>query len=292
MIVQHPLRRGERAFESEIARHSGDEVRVFKKAKGQELLLSFHYPAGYDPAGRYPLFVFVHGGGWQGRKVFPDQEAWSGDYLGFLARYYADRGFLCAGIDYRLMREGGQAAGYEMMDLLEDCMDAVEYLKDHADELGADLDRAAVTGESAGGHLAGMLATQTDFFKTAVLVNPVTDFTDEKWNPLLPVRPRHPALKGVKRKDVINLFSPARQVRPGTCPTLILHGARDTVVNPKHAQAFCDAMTECGNEAALHWIEDTDHAFLLAEYMKELNRPLDAANIAVDVIDEWLKTHI
>lgn len=292
MIVNHALRPGVRSFSSEVARHSGDETRVFKTVGGAPLLLSLHYPADYDPARQYPLFVFVHGGGWQGRKVFGDQAEWSGDYLGYLARYYAERGWLCAGIDYRMMRKKGQIAGYEMMDLFEDCMDALEYLKDHAGELGADLTRAVVLGESAGGHLAGMLATQTDFFTTAVLVNPVTDLSDPKWNGYLPKQPAHPALRGVSAAEIEKLFSPVCHVRSDLCPILLLHGAADSVVNPQHARAFHDRMLECGNEAELHLIEDTNHAFLLVEYMQELGNAPDAAGIAVDLIDEWLAKHI
>ena len=292
MLTTHPLVPAARDFAEEIARHSGDETKVYKTSGERDLLISFYYPAGYDPGARYPLLVFVHGGGWQGRKIFPDQADWAGDYLGFLARYYANRGWLCASIDYRLMQQKGQQPGFEMMDLFEDCMDALEYIKDSAEDIGADLDRTAVLGESAGGHLAAMLITQTDFFRTGVLVNPVTDFTDPRWNLLLPERPAHPALRGMSAKEVVSLFSPLQQVRPGICPALILHGAADSVVEPRHSTAFHERMLGCGNEAQLHFIADTNHAFLLAEYMQELNVRLDAADIAVGLIDQWLNEKI
>lgn len=292
MVERHALRSAAETFESEMARHGGDENRTYKVAGGQELLLSFYYPAGRQAGDRLPMLVFVHGGGWQSRKVFADQADWAGDYLGFLARRYADRGYLCAAIDYRLMRQGGQEPGWSMMDMVEDCMDAVEYLKDHAEALGADVERTAVLGESAGGHLAGVLATQSSFFQTAVLVNPITDFFDERWSAYLPTADSHPALHGLSEKEIADLFSPARQVKAGTCPTLLMHGAADSVVNPKHAQLFYDAMNENGNEAELHWIEDTDHAFLLADYMREQGKSPDAASIAVGVIDRWLETHL
>ena len=77
-------------FSSAMARHSGDETRVYKTVGDEKLRISLYYPRDYDPARRYPLLVCVHGGGWASRKVFPDQEEWAGDYLGFLARRYAD----------------------------------------------------------------------------------------------------------------------------------------------------------------------------------------------------------
>ncbi len=51
------------------------------------------------------------GGGWTSRTVFEDQRAWAGDHLGYLARYYADKGYISVSIDYRLMRENGEADG-------------------------------------------------------------------------------------------------------------------------------------------------------------------------------------
>lgn len=113
-------------FSSAMARHSGDETRVYKTVGDEKLRISLYYPRDYDPARRYPLLVCVHGGGWASRKVFPDQEEWAGDYLGFLARRYAERGCLCASIDYRLMRGDGKTPGYELIDLYEDCADAAD----------------------------------------------------------------------------------------------------------------------------------------------------------------------
>ena len=76
-------------FSSAMARHSGDETRVYKTVGDEKLRISLYYPRDYDPVRRYPLLVCVHGGGWASRKVFPDQAEWAGDYLGFLARRWS-----------------------------------------------------------------------------------------------------------------------------------------------------------------------------------------------------------
>ena len=57
----------------------------------KRLILSLYEPPHYDAGGSYPLLVLVHGGGWQSRKVFADQAELAGDYLGFLARRYAEK---------------------------------------------------------------------------------------------------------------------------------------------------------------------------------------------------------
>lgn len=292
MIRHFPLYAKEMDFSHEIARHSGDRSIVYKEINGQKLLLSLFEPPEYGATEKYPLLALVHGGGWQGRKIFPDQLDWAGDYLGFLARRYAEKGWLCACIDYRLMRENGQAAEYELIDLYADCTDAVIWLKRHAAELRLDLSRTAVLGESAGGYLAAALVTlpmgDPEFFKSAVLVNAITDLSDPRWGQRIAARSAHPLLREKSEAEKIALMSPTVHITAQTCPTLLLHGERDGVVFPFHSLKFYDLLNACGVKTELDFIADTSHAFLLAEYMQERRAPICAASVAAAQIDAWL----
>lgn len=278
---------------SSIVRHSGDRLLKYKEVNGQELLISLYEPLEYDPGQKYPLLVFLHGGGWHSRKIFHDQSGWAGDYLGFLARHFANQGCLCASIDYRLLRKNGQETGYELIDLYEDCVDAVSYLKTHASEIGIDEKRTAVLGESAGGHLAAALVTlpmgNPSFFHTAILVNAITDLSDPRWSRFIAENSSHPLLKGKSMPEKIQLLSPAMQIGAHTCPTLLLHGTEDSVVFPFHACKFYDLLRACGAEARLDWITKTNHAFLLAEFMMESHTSLQSALTGVRAIEEWLE---
>ena len=279
-------------FSRYIARHSGDRNVVYKEINEQKLLLSLFEPPEYGAERLYPLLVLVHGGGWQGRKIFTDQADWAGDYLGFLARRYAEKGWLCACIDYRLMRENGQAAGYELIDLYEDCTDATVWLKNHAAELRIDLARTAVLGESAGGYLAAALITlpmgDVSFYKSAILVNAITDLSDMRWGERVAARSAHPLLKEKSEAEKIALLSPTAHITAQTCPTLMLHGEQDSVVFPFHSVKFHDLLNACNVETELDFIQDTNHAFLLAEYMQENHVSLQAAVTAAVQIDAWL----
>lgn len=89
-----------------------------------------------------PTVVLIHGGFWK--------EAFAADLMDSLAEDLHDRGFLVWNIEYR--RVGHDGGGYP--GTLEDVAAAVDHLVVLADDHAIDLDRVAVVGHSAGGHLA------------------------------------------------------------------------------------------------------------------------------------------
>ncbi|MEM9753931.1 MAG: alpha/beta hydrolase [Planctomycetota bacterium] len=96
-----------------------------------------HYRAPGD--GLRPAVIFVHGGGW-----------WRGDRR--VARIFADN-FNDAGVDvisvgYRLVPD------VAWPDNVRDVAAAVDWVFDHAEELGIDPQRVTIMGHSAGAHLS------------------------------------------------------------------------------------------------------------------------------------------
>ncbi|MFO1021273.1 MAG: prolyl oligopeptidase family serine peptidase [Planctomycetales bacterium] len=97
-----------------------------------------------------PVIVLIHGGGWvDGDKssfatIKPRNQANVIDY--------ARLGFAAATINYRLSKEAIYPSG------LEDCECAIRWLRAHAKEHNLDPARIGAWGNSAGGHLALMLA--------------------------------------------------------------------------------------------------------------------------------------
>ncbi|MGW0158116.1 alpha/beta hydrolase [Mycobacterium sp. NPDC003323] len=93
-----------------------------------------------------PLLVFLHGGGFVVGSL--------DTHDGFCRRLCQDAGVHVLSVDYRLAPEHKAPAA------AEDCFAAYQWALEHAGELGADPDRIAVGGDSAGGNLAAVV-TQT-----------------------------------------------------------------------------------------------------------------------------------
>ena len=95
-----------------------------------------------------PLIVFIHGGGW-----FRGERAWTYQNAVCLAQ----NGYAVADLGYRLVSDYPDWKTKRSSEMWEnmksDLMSGLEYLVDHANELGIDASQAIVTGSSAGGHL-------------------------------------------------------------------------------------------------------------------------------------------
>jgi len=101
----------------------------------------------YEPADHQApsgALLWMHGGG----LVMGSPE--SGHAL--CSRLAASHGVVVVSVDYRLAPEDPFPAG------LDDCVDALAWIHDHASDLDVDVERIAVGGDSAGAGLAACLA--------------------------------------------------------------------------------------------------------------------------------------
>jgi acetyl esterase/lipase len=117
---------------------------VYSTVAGRDLKLDVYRPAAHPD--NCPVLVEIHGGGWiTGDRRFEARP--------LMARMAA-RGWVCVSIDYRL----GRRATWP--DHIVDVNTALAWVREHVADYGGDPGFVAVTGGSAGGHLAA-LATLT-----------------------------------------------------------------------------------------------------------------------------------
>ena len=115
---------------------------TYARYGARELQLDLYRPAVRGAP--LPAVVCVHGGGWfQGQRGNLTQ----------LAQALAARGFVAVTISYRLSGEAKFPAA------IQDTKAAVRWLRANAATYGIDAAAIGVTGLSAGGHLAALLAT-------------------------------------------------------------------------------------------------------------------------------------
>lgn len=294
-IYTHALSDSPVNLENAIRFHSADEIVPYKEVNGQQLMLGFFWPKCRQ--GLQPAIILIHGGGWQSKKIFADQTAWAGDYMGFLACYLANLGYVCVSVDYRLAKDLAQPDGFQLIDLFDDCLDAADYIISNSKKYGIDRNRVIVLGESAGGQLAGALATfpsaQHLNLCGAILVNPIMDFVnDSYWQTYVPKKSAHPALSELSFPQRCVYLSPLWQICGKTCPIVLLHGMDDSIVSPEHSMRTYESMKTVGRPCQLHLFEKTNHAFLLTEFTDNQRACRSGVALVSAAVHELLQSEV
>jgi len=238
------------------------------------LQLDLLVPATPAPAA---LVVWIHGGGWLSgdRRYLPETLRPEQLFDALLAA-----GLAVATVDYRHAREAPFPAQ------LHDVKAAVRYLRAHADRLGIDVTRIGAWGESAGGHLAALLAltaSRVDLEGDEGVIGPpsrvdaVVDWygvADPDALPRLQLPPEPaaalPASDLEQPPDLLlagadaathDDAAPLRQVHPGAPPFLLVHGTADRVVPFAQSEALRDALAAAGVPVRLVPVIGADHIF-------------------------------
>ncbi|MDL4815624.1 alpha/beta hydrolase [Actinomadura opuntiae] len=201
------------------------------------------------PGGNAPLVLFLHGGAWRrGRRddMGMRTRGWS---PGPFARLAA-AGFAVACADYRLSGEATFPAQ------LDDVRAALRWLVLRSAELGVDPGRIVVWGESAGGHLASLLALTSDEPRLAgaVVWYGPADLT-------LSPGPPESLLLGGDPADKARAAGPVAHVHAGAPPFLLVHGEDDTLVPCAHSQALAGRLREVGAPVDLRLVPSAEHGW-------------------------------
>ena len=215
-----------------------------------------------------PMLLQVHGGGWiigsKNEQALP------------LMTHMAAHGWVCVSADYRL------SPGATFPEHLIDVKRALAWMRAHAEEYGGDPNFIVVTGGSAGGHLAALMAltaNDPDYqpgFESAdttvqgcVPFYGVYDFTnrDELRECMGLVKLLEERVLKVKLSDARDHFekaSPIFRICPESPPPpfLVVHGSRDSLVPVRTARSFVEALREVSRNPVVYAeIPGAQHAF-------------------------------
>jgi acetyl esterase/lipase len=224
---------------------------VFASPDGVNLKLNTYRPL---QTGKYPALIVIYGGAW--RSGTPDgSEQFS--------RYMAAQGYSVITIDYR------HAPKYKFPQQLEDVKTALQYIRDRAADLEIDLNKMAIMGRSAGGHLATLAAYQDDIpWQAVISYYGPTDLAEGYYdipNPdPIDIQDVLENFLGGTPKQLPELYqqaSPVNYLQPNLPPSLLVYPSRDRLVQIKFGRELYDKLIVNDNAAILLEIPWAEHAF-------------------------------
>ncbi len=222
---------------------------------GRDLHADIYRPAQANGAG----VLMVHGGGWRmgSKAMLPPQ-----------AVVLAGLGFACVAIEYRLLPEAPWPAQ------IHDVKAAMRWFRANAKSLGVDPSRIAVSGNSAGGHLALLLAgtvghaafegdggnsgVDTSVAAVIAVYPPVSFHLGDRTSG---ANAASALLGDAATLDSARAASPIEHVHADFPPTFFLHGNADKVVPVSASVNMYNALSNVGAHAELHIYAEQPHAW-------------------------------
>ncbi len=262
-----PVRIPWRQFATPFRMRRDDVVRVRDLAYapgGRRFRLDVYHRR--DTPANAPILLQIHGGGW----VFGSKN----DQGIPLMMEMASRGWVCVAINYPLSPKAVWPAH------LIAVKRAVAWLRDNAANYGGDPSFVAVTGGSAGGHLAAMLALTADdpdlqpgfedadtSIQACVPHYGVYDFTGETGIKATRLRVESGLMpmvlgKAARFPQDYEAASPLCHLRADAPPFFVVHGTSDSFIPVAEAREFVRRLREVSeNPVAYAELRGAQHAF-------------------------------
>lgn len=232
-------------------------------------------PPGSGPK---PMMLYVHGGGFVVGR--------SEDTAFITSRIAAENDVIVVSVNYRWAPEWPFPAG------LDDCVAVLRWLSDKGGEIGGDVSRLWIGGDSAGGNLAAALPIRAREerlpVRAAVLLCPITDFHFESFPSFERLAPTGVVIDapfmGFARAAYLTAArewdhpwaSPARADLNAYPETLIISGTADPLVDDN--RAFAEKLRAAGVKVD-HFVADAmPHGFY---FFPGLLNEADAAFAAI-----------
>lgn len=217
------------------------------------LKADIYYP---DTTEKHPAVLLIHGGGWMAGSR--NELEWFGNYL-------AMNGVVAISIDYRLVNEFTNATVQ-----YSDIKNALQVIIQNQQYLNIDENRIGVLGGSAGGHLAAMLATESNTpIKAAVILWGPTNLNDES---NVSVQGKQIYQRYIHYSPFMNKkeFSPYYRLNSSMCRNwLIIHGDLDELVPTNQSIAMHNKLLSFGADSKLLLIPGMTHTPKSSQTMRQ-----------------------
>jgi acetyl esterase/lipase len=226
-------------------------------ASGTSAKADLRIPEGEAPKNGYPVVIVVHGGAWAvGDK-------WT---MGNYAHTMTTQGIATLTMNYR------HAPEFQYPAQVDDVRSALVWIHDHAAEYQLDLQKVGVSGYSAGGHLALMVATMADEPREVQLRSSRWPADDPRWQRLPKIAavcaggppcefrnlpPRNSMLAfflGGSREELPDVYESASPVAHASAKdpaTRLVHGEDDTLVPIVNSREMNSALQAAGVQCEL-----------------------------------------
>lgn len=221
-------------------------------ADGQSLQLDLYLPKASTET--MPLIVWIHGGGWR-----------SGDKsnINSAIRQLSGAGYAVASINYRLKDLTIHPKN------IHDCKGAIRWLRANAKNYGYDPDRIAVSGGSAGGHLALLLGLSHGITELEGIVGGnldqssavsaiITLYGPTELTVMLKKSARFSKNNPLIMEHLASA-SPLTYLSTDDPPVLIIHGDQDPTVPVEQSLLLNERYQQYGLLSELHILKGAGH---------------------------------
>jgi alpha-L-fucosidase 2 len=208
----------------------------FARPGGEPLLLDVSVPPGGGP---FPAAILVHGGGFEAG----DKQT----YITYIFEPLSKAGFVRFSINYRL------SPAHRFPAATDDVEEAIRWVRRNAARYKVDLDRVALIGESAGGHLVSYVGARNPpsaRVDAVVAFYGIHDFVafaaHHRGDSPVTERFLGERLLTARTAPAFAAASPIAHISAAAPPFLMIHGTKDEGVPFAQSVSMCESLKTAG----------------------------------------------
>ncbi|MFN8671761.1 MAG: alpha/beta hydrolase [Candidatus Sericytochromatia bacterium] len=245
-----------------------ENISYINESKNNRHLLDMFLPKNVK---NFPVVIFVHGGYWNSQD-----KAYLRPFTGLYSNIgltLAKNGIGSIVIDYRIYPE------VKIEDEIKDVVNSIKWTFDNIKKYNGDIDNIFLSGHSAGGHMAMLIALNDKISKENNLdvtrikgfipISPVIDIKDmEKSNDMdFNNKTTYPVFG--KNEEVFANYSPITYLKKDIPNMFIIYGEKDYPYLIKQNENAIKKLTELGSKFDYTKIKNYTHEDMVLKFGKD-----------------------